>query len=415
MGTYLYKLINGKCISDFDLKSIEKVYREIRKKIAIKKRLGTLFRVFPICQNKIIFDNFRGRGYGDDPKYICEQLRTKENLDLVWMSNDPKQDKEMIGKGVRVVPYGSLRSAYEWATAAVWVDNVKNTQRPLKRKKQFYIQTWHSCLGLKKNEADAASKLSQSYKERIIRDAAETDLMYSNNDFRLNKYKNRYWYHGLVIKCSVPRCTPLIHGQAAAGKRIRELYNIAEDTGIVLYAPTFRHSESTDVYQLDRSRCLSELTKKGIGGKKEFICMLRLHPNISEKGFKNSGIKELDVSEYPDFTELLAAADVLISDYSGVIFDGMLAKKPVFLFTPDFEEYVKNDRGLVFTEEEMPVPFCCKEEELWKEIRGFSSEQYEEKCRKFFSLVGLCDDGRGDEYIARLILNRIEGGNGAHG
>lgn len=396
------------------MKKLRKMCCRIRRKIAIKKRFGTLCGLLPVCRNKIVFDNFGGKGYGDDPKYICEQLRSQRGLNLVWMSEHPERDKEMIGDGVQVVQYGSFRAMYEWATAAVWVDNIKSTYRPLKRKNQFYIQTWHSCLGLKRNEADVSDKLPQSYKERIIRDARETDLMYSNNDFRFEKYKNRYWYNGPVIKCSVPRCAPLIHGQEAAGKHIRELYGIAEDVGIALYAPTFRRTQSMDVYQFDRARCLAELAEKKLCGKSQFVCLLRLHPNLSNEEFQIRSTQEIDVSEYPDFIELLAAADVLISDYSAVIFEGMLAKKPVFLFTPDFEEYVKNDRGVVFTEEEMPVAFCRREETLWNEIRSFSPERYEERCSRFFRQVGFCEDGKGDEYIAKLIMRRIKG-DGQHG
>ncbi len=400
----------GRKFFRWDMTKIKEMCFRIRRKIAVKKRFGWLCRVLPICRNKVVFDNFGGKGYGDDPKYICEQLRRQEGLNLVWMSEHPERDMEMIGTGVRVVRYKSFLAMYEWATAAVWVDNIKSTYRPLKRKKQFYIQTWHSCLGLKKNEADAADKLPQSYKDRIIRDARETDLMYSNNEFRLEKYKNRYWYDGPVIKCSVPRCAPLIHGQEAAGKHIRNRYGIAEDAGIVLYAPTFRGSNSAELCQFDRSRCLAELAEKKMCGKSRFVFLLRLHPNLSGEKVPNSGLQETDVSDYPDVTELLAAADVLISDYSGVIFDGMLAKKPVFLFTPDFEEYIKNDRGIVFTEEEMPTAFCRNEETLWNEIRSFSSEQYEERCSRFFERTGFCEDGKGDEYLAKLILEKIKEG-----
>ena len=61
-----------------------------------------------------MFDNFGGRGLGDNPKYILEELVSRENnLDLVWISKDREIS---VPKGVRVEKYGSYRSFYEWLT-----------------------------------------------------------------------------------------------------------------------------------------------------------------------------------------------------------------------------------------------------------------------------------------------------------
>ena len=43
-----------------------------------------------------------------------------------------------------------------------------------------------------------------------------------------------------------------------------------------------------------------------------------------------------------------AGADVLILDYSSLMFDFALTKKPCFLYVPDLDEYIENDRGLYF-------------------------------------------------------------------
>ena len=59
------------------MEKLREMYCRIRRKIAVKKRFGTLCRVLPIVKNKVVFDNFGGKGYGDDPKYICEQLRSQ--------------------------------------------------------------------------------------------------------------------------------------------------------------------------------------------------------------------------------------------------------------------------------------------------------------------------------------------------
>ena len=172
------------------MKKAMEALRGFKDRLALKQKISLVFSLFPIQRRKIVFDNFSGRGYGCDPKYICEELRKRgENLDLVWLLNGEEGD---LPDGVRAVPYGSWKAMYELATAGIWVDNVKTSYRPYKRKTQFYLQTWHSSLGLKKNEADSANGLPSGYEKNSMRDAKITDLMYANNDFRLERYQKSY-------------------------------------------------------------------------------------------------------------------------------------------------------------------------------------------------------------------------------
>ena len=98
-----------------------------------------LFRHASLQSNKIIFNNFNGRGYGDNPKYIAEELLRREMpYDLVWVVNR-KQDPT-VPKAIRTVRAGSWREAYEYATAKVIVNNVKSRLPFHKKKEQYYIQ-----------------------------------------------------------------------------------------------------------------------------------------------------------------------------------------------------------------------------------------------------------------------------------
>ena len=231
------------------MKKAMEALRGFKDRLALKQKISLVFSLFPIQRRKIVFDNFSGRGYGCDPKYICEELRKRgENLDLVWLLNGEEGD---LPDGVRAVPYGSWKAMYELATAGIWVDNVKTSYRPYKRKTQFYLQTWHSSLGLKKNEADSANGLPSGYEKNSMRDAKITDLMYANNDFRLERYQKSYWYHGPVIKCSVPRCSVLFGETNAVRDKVREYFGIPKGANIILYAPTFRRLPSLDIYRMD--------------------------------------------------------------------------------------------------------------------------------------------------------------------
>lgn len=398
--------------------NVKERVRQVRTRLAIKGRISAVFRLCPIRRNKIVFDNFHGRGYGDDPKYICEALhRMDESLDLVWLikGGESSEEAASIPAWVRKVPYGSLAALYELSTAGIWVDNVKTAYKPRKRKGQFYLQTWHSIVGFKRNEGDAEKVLPASYLKASQYDASITDLMYSDNDFRRRNYQKTYYYHGPVLKCSVPRCSVLYHGREIADRKVREFFSIPEGKQIVLYAPTFRVDRDVSVYGFDHQRVLTALNEhyfQSMGQEKtaDFVMLMRLHPTVAEKAgalLYSDDVK--NATMYPDVQELLAAADVLISDYSDCVFDMVFVKKPVFAYMPDLDEYSNRDRGLYFTQEELPFLFNTTEERLEEAIARFSYQDYAEKCEKFCARIGLEEDGYGDAYIAALLLDKIKG------
>ena len=398
--------------------NVKERLRQIQARLAIKGKLSAIFRSCPIRRNKIVFDNFHGRGYGDDPKYICEALhRMDESLDLVWLikGGESSEEAASIPAWVRKVPYGSLAALYELSTARIWVDNVKTAYKPRKRKGQFYLQTWHSLVGFKRNEGDAEKVLPASYLNTSQSDASITDLMYSDNDFRRRNYRKTYYYHGPVLKCSVPRCSVLYHRREAAGRKVREFFSIPEGKRIVLYAPTFRVDRDISAYRFDRQRILTALNEhyfRSMGQEKaaDFVMLMRLHPTVAEKAgalLYSDDVK--NATMYPDMQELLAAADVLISDYSDCVFDMVFVKKPVFSYMPDLDEYIGRDRGLYFTQEELPFTFNTSEDRLEEAIARFSYKEYAEKCEEFCARIGLDEDGHGDDYIAALLIDKIKG------
>ena len=100
-------------------------------------------RLFPIKTNKITISSFYGRGYGDNAKYIVDELlKTNKNFKIMWIVNDEKEEQS-LPEGVTGVRGGTLRSIYHLQTSKIWIDNCRKFFVKFKRKKQYYIQTWH--------------------------------------------------------------------------------------------------------------------------------------------------------------------------------------------------------------------------------------------------------------------------------
>ena len=119
-------------------------------KIAI---LYYVYRKNPICSHKAVFCNYNGKGFGCNPKYIAlEMMKRNKNWDIVWIV---KNAEEQFPNGIRTVMWDSKEAIYELATAAVWVDNQRKLWYHRKRKKQFFLETWHGAgIPMKKIGAD---------------------------------------------------------------------------------------------------------------------------------------------------------------------------------------------------------------------------------------------------------------------
>ena len=131
-----------------------------------------------------------------------------------------------------------------------------------------------------------------------------------------------------------------------------------------------------------------------------------MHPNVAYQGTECSeGI--IPASDYPDMQELMAAADVMITDYSGSMFEFMLTGRPVFLFAGDIARYLADERELYFTFEELPFSLAENKTQLRQNILEFDCEEYKAACMQFMELVGMEEDGEG----ARVLAYRDQSGD----
>ena len=130
---------------------------------------------------------------------------------------------------------------------------------------------------------------------------------------------------------------------------------------------------------------------------------VRFHPSDSDavKGYPWPA-ECIDATSYDDVQELLAAAEILITDYSSIMWDFSLKGKPVFLYHPDADIYRK-ERGYYLPFSEMPYVEAFDEEDLCRKIEGFNEEDYRERVAAFVKEYGSFDRGN----AAKAVGDRI--------
>ncbi len=378
-----------------------------------------IFAHFPIQRGKIIFENYKGNGYGCNPKYVAQKLierGTADQYDLVWLVSRKNLNYCDLPPQIRVVLYGSLKSLYEYATAQVWVSNYHKVffvRRGLrKHKNQYFIQMWHGSLGIKKIDIDVPIlKQDKKWLRAAVISSEMTDFWISNSSFETNVYKSAFWN---VKDASVrlyghPRNDIFFNVEEMhrARQKVAAAYGV-EGKKLLLYAPTFREDYRIDCYEIDFFE-LNEHLKRRFGG--EWVLLVRLHPRIHDKANETilPGTGIIDASRYPDIQELLAAADCLITDYSSCAFDFMLIKRPVFLFATDIQQY-EFERGFYYPLESTPFPLAHDNAELMKNIDDFQEDAYSTGIEVFLREKGCIEDGHASERVANLIMSLVQAG-----
>jgi CDP-glycerol glycerophosphotransferase len=133
--------------------------------------------------------------------------------------------------------------------------------------------------------------------------------------------------------------------------------------------------------------------------------MYRGHTMTHAAHTKTSAGGAIDVTSYPDISELFLAADVLITDYSSVMFDFANTKKPIIFLTPDIEKY-ESQRGFYFDlRNDAPGPICSNTAEVIEALEDLDGLQqiyqsnYKAWQEKF---VGLDDGGAAIRVVAKV-------------
>lgn len=366
-----------------------------------------------IDPNKVVFYNTGG--YFGHGKYIAEQLlKFREDLDIVWIVDDMNLYAH-VPKGIRLV-YGKNPKKYmpELETAKVWIYDNMVPLHYKKKKEQIYIQVKHwPSITLKTFGFDFFNFRKEDEQVEICKYNSEIiDYIITGSKFDTETCRSGFLFKGEVIQVGSPR-SDILFNESGSKEKVCESLGVKNHKKILLYAPTFRCKRGVyfkpEFYEtnLDYELLLKNLTSRFSG---DWNIILRLHPIVAEAS-KNIKLPEyvIDASDYNDSQELVAAADILITDYSSIMFEPAFVRKPVFLFAPDKKEYINGERKLLIDYDSLPFPIAESNDELAKNIKTYNKEEYVRKVDEFLKKYGVHEDGHASERAAKFILDLIDG------
>ena len=351
--------------------------------------------------------------YGGHIISITRQLLSLRNdLDIVWVFNSYSHNVQ-IPDGVRALYSNNKKNyIYELETAKMWIWAVTDIPQYIKKKnEQVYIQVKHwSSITLKKfNLEDKSTCISKEIEDLVKYNGKIMDYIFTGSELDEESCRKGFSYNGPMIRIGSARSDILFD------KNIKiQVYNklgLKNNAHTLLYAPTFRidnvRKNAKINYIPDLNNILKLLEDKF---DNSWYILIRLHPLLK---LENCDIvlsdKIINVSDYPDSQELVAACDMMITDYSSIMFEPAFVRKPVFLYAPDRHEFIEKERGLLIDYDTLPFPIAETNEQLAEKILSFDKETYVKNIDLFMEKYGVHEDGHASERAAKFISDLIDG------
>lgn len=349
--------------------------------------------IFRCHENRILIaSNTKDVLYGN-LAYIYEELKNYD-YDIKIQLTSEKRFFEKLKFNFKILYYVAT-SKY------ILIDDFFPLMYVLKiRKGTKLIQVWHALGAYKRvgySRKDISNKNSLSHKN-YTDTIVSSDAIIPNyaEAFGISKEK--------VHALGIPR-TDLFFNQEEIEKKQEELYHeyqFLKGKKVILFAPTFRGSGRKAAHYpteyIDIESIYENLNENEI-----FI--IKLHPFIKNTIDINEKYQEkiIDLTNYKDINNLLLITDLLITDYSSVIFEYSFMKKPIIFYVPDLQEYNSTRSFYYNYEEYMYGDMAKNQKELINEMKNaVIDEQKLEKFKEKF--LNKCDGNSSKRFVDELIL-----------
>ena len=333
---------------------------------------------------------------------------------------DPRFDVQFIGLGQQVRSFSTYRARClefmaELASAAyVFLEDASDVVSCVDlRSETKVVQLWHACGAFKRWGMSVADLKFGNTGDNILRHP-----FYRNLSLVTVSAPEVEWAYReammledtpeIVQPLGVSRTDVFFDGGFVEASREWLLGSFPKigDRKVILYAPTFRgstrHAKGPDALDI-------AAMKHALG--KDYALVVKHHPFVKNPPSIPQGCNDFAFLAPPDAPgdSLMAAADIMVTDYSSMVFEYSLLGRPMAFFAYDIDEY-SDWRGFYYDYDEMtPGPVVKATEELISYVSNidvrFDPEIVEAFREKFMSAC----DGHATERICATLFGDVDG------
>ncbi len=280
-------------------------------------------RFFRVKNNRVVFISYLMNEPEGNYKVIADKLAESGQYEVKFLLK--KYNKTTASK----ISYffNMIKQAYYFNTAKIVIldANCVVMKAIIRKRKTVVLQIWHASGAFKKFGQDTKKRL---YKVKSCDYAIASSKKVSEIYSQALNIPNKN-----VFSLGSPRADALFDKKKvmAYREKIYKKYSISPDKKLLLYAPTFRGDGIDESYSLNIN--FSQLI---LGLSDDYVLGVRLHPMVSYDLKADNVINLKD----EDLIETLSATDILITDYSSIIFEYSILERPMIFYAPDLEQYI---------------------------------------------------------------------------
>ena len=355
---------------------------------------------FPIKKNRIAFLSNRRDDLSGNFEFVHDIIKDNPGLDLRYVLDSNETKNMRLGSMIRMAWYFGT-------SKVILVDDFSELFFKMpKRKGTYLIQLWHACGAFKTfgctrmGRPGGPSQQSPNHRSYDYATVSSGEIAkFYAEGFGISEEK--------VVATGIPRTDVFFDEEYK--KKTREAfykeYPKLQDKKIILFAPTFRGNGKLSGYypvdRLDVNRLYEDL-----GG--EYAIIVKHHPFVNNRSKIEKKYQDLiiDLSDNSELNDLLFVTDVLITDYSSVVFEASLLDIPMLLYAYDLDRYISS-RGFYYEYEDMvPGKIVRTYTDLVAAIESqdWENDKLEEFKKRFFDDL----DGKSSQRTADLIMSCLE-------
>ncbi len=407
----VYNLARGDFVKESTTKKLNDHYYKYLHKEKYRNKLNNflfffvwklIYKIFSlkkVNQKLILFVANRDRNIPAEFESIYNYAKSK-GYKAVCLTAPYLQDETFYINELRKMRYDLIFTKFYAQAKCTFVSDYylpAFANKP--RKNARLVQLWHGCGAFKKwgySTREGSWGLKSDFFEKYNIHKTYTDIITS--DEAVNQIYSEAFNADIskVKALGVARTDVYFSSTFIKEKtvEVREKYGIPDNKKILVWAPTYRG----DSLQKSHNEITMELEKMYNELKDDYVLLIKLHPHLV-KGFNAHTfapeyMKDFAIKPHPSYPieNILCAADVIISDYSSLIFEYSILERPMIFFAYDLEEY-ENSRAFYYDYKDfVPGPIVKDTEGIIREIRNAEKHFDKDRIRKFRNgFMSACD------------------------